>query len=695
MYATSYSQHKKEEEIKDIISGVINKKNQVKKHHSECLNCLINFGEFHFSLLVLHEPKSGKNNLFLNLESPNISSPLFFYNTPSNEVIDIMEKANIYQNYLVNAEKIKGELEIMKNYDYNKKNKLLLFNYLKFPLVNINWEENFNRKSTIIIIDDGKLDGMSNYSINSYYTYTRNYTLLFDIHNLKAAEYLFSIKDIEGCKEIKLKFNGNIHGHKLFKDDSICYLSADLIIKSIKKRMNKYNGFNDKQIKDHLYGKYFFTKLNDNSTNNIGILFSFKKRKNLENKKLDVTTENYLINKIYFGVDLVMNTNDYIETKDTSQSSTKMSIQNEDCYNNAYNENPFSKKYIPIIKGNMGQINYKNKFNNIRKPNSNSNSKFDNVYYPSNLNYNDNSKFNNSLINSKNKEESVSNINSLYKENNGMKNYTSNYSNSKSIFLESNKNFIKEIFLKYREDNSISNYTILKKKIDIKMNIDKEIFEKIKLKYFFECFKDINCLSLNIPFITTKGKLIINEFNPTLSSMRLILKVDKNIAKNLKKNSKNNFEIKIIKEDIIKIEYEEIKPPHERDLLYSKMEEIDQILGDNKLYNRHVLLEKSYFCVLWNITDNNVTNSSFLAYYSFGYELIGIIITKLNSFQWLSSYSYDVNNFKDFTIDYNENINKLNNFFKNLALSKEDGYYQNFYSNDYIHYIQSNSKLNI
>ena len=227
------------------------------------------------------------------------------------------------------------------------------------------------------------------------------------------------------------------------------------------------------------------------------------------------------------------------------------------------------------------------------------------------------------------------------------------------------------------------------------MNIDKEIFEKIKLKYFFECFKDINCLSLNIPFITTKGKLIINEFNPTLSSMRLILKVDKNIAKNLKKNSKNNFEIKIIKEDIIKIEYEEIKPPHERDLLYSKMEEIDQILGDNKLYNRHVLLEKSYFCVLWNITDNNVTNSSFLAYYSFGYELIGIIITKLNSFQWLSSYSYDVNNFKDFTIDYNENINKLNNFFKNLALSKEDGYYQNFYSNDYIHYIQSNSKLNI
>jgi hypothetical protein len=43
-----------------------------------------------------------------------------------------------------------------------------------------------------------------------------------------------------------------------------------------------------------------------------------------------------------------------------------------------------------------------------------------------------------------------------------------------------------------------------------------EKLKNVKLLYFFDWFKDINRLSLDIPFINIKGKLLINEFNPTL-----------------------------------------------------------------------------------------------------------------------------------------------------------------------------------
>ena len=223
------------------------------------------------------------------------------------------------------------------------------------------------------------------------------------------------------------------------------------------------------------------------------------------------------------------------------------------------------------------------------------------------------------------------------------------------------------------------------------MNIENEKLKKIKLKYFFDCFKDINNLSLNMPYITEKGKLLINEFNPTLSSMRLVLKVRKKIAKEINKQKKENFDIKI-KQNLLKIVYEENKPPHERDLLYNKIEEIKEILGDNKLTFKNVLYEKSYFCILWSITNSYMINSSFLAYYSFNFKLIGICIIKLNWKQWLSSFSYDINNFNDYKEEYNKNIENIKEYFKNLAIDKEDGYYKNFYTHDYIQYIHTNAK---
>ena len=59
------------------------------------------------------------------------------------------------------------------------------------------------------------------------------------------------------------------------------------------------------------------------------------------------------------------------------------------------------------------------------------------------------------------------------------------------------------------------------------MNIEKVKLNKIKLKNYFDIFQNINNLSIIIPLINEKGKLIFNELTPTLYSMRLVLKTSK------------------------------------------------------------------------------------------------------------------------------------------------------------------------
>ena len=66
-------------------------------------------------------------------------------------------------------------------------------------MTNSNSENNVNRNNAIIILDEGKNDIISNYSINSYSNRNQNCSILFDIHNYKCADYLFSLEDINDC----------------------------------------------------------------------------------------------------------------------------------------------------------------------------------------------------------------------------------------------------------------------------------------------------------------------------------------------------------------------------------------------------------------------------------------------------------------------------------------------------------------
>ena len=98
-----------------------------------------------------------------------------------------------------------------------------------------------------------------------------------------------------------------------------------------------------------------------------------------------------------------------------------------------------------------------------------------------------------------------------------------------------------KLFEKYKQDECISNYTIVQNMLDINMNIDTKMIKnsKIKLMDFFDIFKNINRLYLNIPFITQEGNLFMNCFSPTLSAMVLLLNINKNIKK-ISKISKRN-----------------------------------------------------------------------------------------------------------------------------------------------------------
>ena len=167
-----------EPELKYVISNVIKNKNQLNKQHSDSLNCLINCAEYKFYLQIIQNQNNGKNNLFFILEKDDFFTPLFFYDTPSNEIIELIEKKSDAQTLFVDSKKIKSEKDIIDNYEQNKKNKMLLFNYIKFPLININYDNNIKMKSTIIILDEGNYDKMSNYSIRSHSDFNKKISIL-------------------------------------------------------------------------------------------------------------------------------------------------------------------------------------------------------------------------------------------------------------------------------------------------------------------------------------------------------------------------------------------------------------------------------------------------------------------------------------------------------------------------------------
>jgi hypothetical protein len=272
---------------------------------------------------------------------------------------------------------------------------------------------------------------------------------------------------------------------------------------------------------------------------------------------------------------------------------------------------------------------------------------------------------------------------------------------NRTLFINMNEELMRKLFEKYEQDKCISNYTIVKNMLDINMNFntnDQKNFLNTKLVDFFDLFHNANQLNLNIPYITKKGKLYINCFSPSLSSMILVIKTNKKVQREIKKNIKKfrgfTAETQEKNKNIIKLEFEEIKPIYQRELLYKKISKIKRILGETKLRNKNVLIKNSYFSILWSVTNNLDVKSSFLAYYTFDFKLIGILIMNLNYNHWMTPFSYKLVNYHDYKIEYEKNVENVKKMLKDLPIDKDDDHCDKYFKYDYYNYLKSNKTNN-
>jgi hypothetical protein len=272
---------------------------------------------------------------------------------------------------------------------------------------------------------------------------------------------------------------------------------------------------------------------------------------------------------------------------------------------------------------------------------------------------------------------------------------------NRTLFINMNEELMRKLFEKYEQDKCISNYTIVKNMLDINMNFNPKVQNRLinsKLTDFFDVFQNANQLYLNIPYVTKKGKLYINCFSPSLSSMILVLKANKKVQKEIKRNVKKfrgfTAETHEKNKKILKIEFEEIKPIYQRELLYKKISKIKRIIGETKLRNKNVLIKNSYFSILWSVANNLDIKSSFLAYYTFDFKLIGILILNLNYNHWMTPFSYKLVNYHDYKIEYEKNVENVKKMFKDLPIDKEDDHCDKYFKYDYYNYLRSNKTNN-
>ena len=259
------------------------------------------------------------------------------------------------------------------------------------------------------------------------------------------------------------------------------------------------------------------------------------------------------------------------------------------------------------------------------------------------------------------------------------------------VILKKPSEFVSELFKAFGENNSLCNFSLFVQNVDIKMNLDEKIIKKITLFEYFESFIEGSFLCLNIPFLDKKGNISYNVFNPTLSSMHLVIN-QKNIKKRKinQKFLKDNFSLIFVNDDTLKIEFDETSPPYNRDIIENKIKIIHKLLGTKKILLENIDKEKSFFSILWTPADTYRIKASFLSVYTFDFKLVGTLIIKLEEYSWFTIFSNDstFTNFKDFKTEYINNVNDVENFMKKCkGLTDEEKLDRKLFSQDYKRFI--------
>ena len=129
-----------------------------------------------------------------------------------------------------------------------------------------------------------------------------------------------------------------------------------------------------------------------------------------------------------------------------------------------------------------------------------------------------------------------------------------------------------------------------------------------------------------------------NNFNPTLSSIHLIVKNKKIKKENINNTNLSDFDIQFLSDEIIRIDFDEENPPYNRDIIGEKINNIHKILGQKKILMNNVVKENSYFSILWTPVDTHAIKSSFLSFYNFDFKLIGTLAIKNDDFFWFTTF---------------------------------------------------------
>jgi hypothetical protein len=188
-------------------------------------------------------------------------------------------------------------------------------------------------------------------------------------------------------------------------------------------------------------------------------------------------------------------------------------------------------------------------------------------------------------------------------------------------------------------------------------------------------------MGIRIPFFKTSGGIIEKTLTPSLKEIKLLIKDSKLIKKIRKKYSQKiltsnltgekiilnieGFDINISeKESLVKISYNEERPYYLTESLNDKLEQLMNITKYIKKINieKNVVINKSYFSIKWNfINGNDIFSSSFISYYLFNSNLLGIFSDIKEKEYSFFLNSIDDRTGKKFDIDYRIIIYENNN----------------------------------
>lgn len=220
----------------------------------------------------------------------------------------------------------------------------------------------------------------------------------------------------------------------------------------------------------------------------------------------------------------------------------------------------------------------------------------------------------------------------------------------------------------------ICNFIIFAKETSLYIDKNKTLeLKTMSLIDFFKCFDMIATFGMEISFLNESNEISYVSYSLSLSSMIIKLtnlskqKYEELLNKCKSKYSisnkeselsyaiDDNLKVSFINDKlIIKIEYYETKPPHNRMLIPDLMEKIQELLSIDSSIIMSNIDKSSWFCFSWiplHATNQEFINTSFLVYYQFASELndlcdrgynnyyeiplIGILPIKIDENLWL------------------------------------------------------------